>query len=514
MVLASRGALLRAVNGISGGAGRSLAVSARRLSSPSSSPITTMGYYNRAAVHCAAVPTCPQPDRRRQRPLPFASNISSPGIKIGTATSPRLMSASSGPQYFEGPWHEKYLLLKEYKKDHGNCLVPKSFVLGDVKLGRWVADQRRYYKKDKLSKNRREMLDALGFSWDPQGDKWERNFALLEQFKEREGHCNVLDRHEEDGISLGAWLGTQRTAMKRGRLDESYQRRLEELGISWDPLDDQWERNFALLKQFKEREGHCNVPISHEEDGVKLGIWLSTQRTSMKEEKLDESRQRRLEELGVRWNILADQWERNFALLEQFKEREGHCNVPVLHEEDGVKLGLWLDTMRKVRKGNVRGKLSSERIERLDKLGVSWDPVKDQWEQKFSLLVQFKEREGHCNVPHLHEEDGVKLGMWLSTLRQVRRGNTSGHLSSERIERLENLGVFWYPLEDQWERNFALLEQFKEREGHCNVPFSHEEGEWKLGRWLDRLRQVRKGNKDGKLSSERIERLDEIGIRW
>ena len=83
------------------------------------------------------------------------------------------------PPYFEGPWYEKYLLLEEYKKEHGNNLVPYSFVYGGVKLGHWVKDQRSLYKNRQLSTNRREMLDALGFSWDPKGDRWERSFALL-----------------------------------------------------------------------------------------------------------------------------------------------------------------------------------------------------------------------------------------------------------------------------------------------------------------------------------------------
>ena len=438
--------------------------------------------------------------------------LSPPSITAGVGIS-RLMS-SSGPQYFEGQWYEKYLLLKEYKKEHGNCFVPSSFVLGDVNLGIWVNNQRQFYKNDKLSQNRREMLDALGFSWDPRGDKRERNFALLENFKEREGHCNVPTTYKEDGVSLGSWLNRQRVEMKRGRLDESYQRRLEELGVSWDPLDDQWERNFAALEQFKEREGHCNAPDRYEEDGISLGAWLDTQRTTMKRGTLDESRQSRLEGLGISWNVLEDQWERNFALLEQFKEREGHCNVPYSHEEDGIKLGVWLRTLRQVRNGNEDGNLSADRVQRLEALGVIWDVLEDQWERNFALLEQFKEREGHCNVPRLYEEDGIKLGPWLVTQRQVKKGNLSGDLSSERIERLEALGVVWNPLEDQWERNFAFLEKFKEQEGHCNVPRSHEEDGIKLGKWLDSQRQVRRGTKRGNFSSERIERLDKLGISW
>ena len=546
--------------------------------------------------------------------------------------------------YFEGPWYEKYLLLEEYKKEHGNCLVPYSFVCGGVKLGHWVGHQRIFYKKGQLSQNRREMLAALGFSWYPRGDQWERNFGLLEQFQEREGHCDVPALHEEDGVKLGKWLNNQRTAMKRGKLDESNQgrleelgvsfdphrdqweryfallvqfqkrnghcgvpalyeedgvklgiwianqreiykkgkldeslrRRLEKLGISWDPLADQWERTFALLEQFKDREGHCNVPQSYEEDGISLGAWLCTQRMAMKRGKLDESYQRRLEKLGVSWDVLADQWKQNFSLLEQFKEREGHCNVPAFHEEDGVKLGAWLVTQRtamkqgkldesyqgrlkelgvsfdphrdqwernfalleqyQTREGDCnvslaheengimlgkwlsrqrtalkKGKLDESYQRRLEELGMIWDPLKDQWEQKFSMLEQFKAREGHCNVPFLYEEDGVNLGNWLDTQRMSMK---KGKLNKSYQRRLEDLDVCWDVLEYQWERNFALLGQFIEREGHCNVPQSHEEDGIKLGKWLSKQRQARKGNQCRNLSSERIERLNKVGIRW
>ena len=227
-------------------------------------------------------------------------------------------------------------------------------------------------KEGKLNELYQRLLDKLGVSWDPLADQWEQNFSLLEQFKEREGHCNVPESYEEDGVKLGVWLGNQRTAMKEGNHDESHQGRLERLGVSRDPLADQWEQNFALLEQYKEREEHCNVPQSHEEDGIMLGKWLARQRSAMKNGKLGESYQRRLEKLGMIWKPLEDQWEQKFSMLEQFKAREGHCDVPFFHEEGGVNLGSWLDSLRQIRKGNRVGNLSSERIERLNGVGMRW----------------------------------------------------------------------------------------------------------------------------------------------
>ena len=195
---------------------------------------------------------------------------------------------------------------------------------------------------------------------------------MLEQYKEKEGHSNVPQGHEEDGVRLGIWLRNQRQLYKKGKLHESCKQRLEAAGISLDPHADHWERNFALLKRFKEREGHGNVPQRHEEDGVQLGNWVSKQRQLYKKGKLDESYQRRLENLGVSWDPLGDQWEQNFVLLEEYKEREGHCHVPKDHVEDGVKLGRWLINLRQARKGNLSHTLSSDRIERLDQVGMRW----------------------------------------------------------------------------------------------------------------------------------------------
>ena len=59
-------------------------------------------------------------------------------------------------------------------------------------------------------------------------------------------------------------------------------RALEEAGVVWDPQVAEWERMHGLLLAFKEREGHCDVPQRHEEQGEKLGYWLSQQRTAYK----------------------------------------------------------------------------------------------------------------------------------------------------------------------------------------------------------------------------------------
>ena len=147
-------------------------------------------------------------------------------------------------------------------------------------------------------------------------------------------------------------------------------------------LIDRWERMFGLLQAFREQEGHANVPRKHVEDGEQLGGWLSRQRKLHKQGLLPGMRAQRLEALGVVWDVLAEQWERMFGLLQAFREREGHANVPSGHVEDGERLGLWVGTQRKryqargwseaERKGRRVSAMSDGEVERLEAVGVVW----------------------------------------------------------------------------------------------------------------------------------------------
>ena len=129
---------------------------------------------------------------------------------------------------------------------------------------------------------------------------WEEILFLLQQFKEREGHCNVPQSHGEDRVKLGAWVFTQRQLERSKKIKPERQKILEEIGFKW-AVSPTWDEMHALLKQFKKREGHCNVPASHTENGANLGSWVVNQRQSKKTGKLDPGRQTILEETGIEW---------------------------------------------------------------------------------------------------------------------------------------------------------------------------------------------------------------------
>ena len=61
------------------------------------------------------------------------------------------------------PWETQFNELVQYKAKHGDCNVPRK----QGQFGRWVDKQRFNYKKGKLSQDRINRLNGIGFDWTP-----------------------------------------------------------------------------------------------------------------------------------------------------------------------------------------------------------------------------------------------------------------------------------------------------------------------------------------------------------
>jgi len=331
-----------------------------------------------------------------------------------------------------GAWEEKFAELVQFKEELRHCNVPQRWP-ENPKLATWVAEQRTQFTKGKLEPERIERLEALGLVWDARAAAWEEKFEELVQFTEKHDHCNVPSKCPENP-KLGSWVGIQRRTKSEGKLQPERIRRLDALRFAWDLKAIAWEERFAELVQFRQEHSDCNVPEGWP-DNPKLATWVGRQRNRKKKGKLEPERVRRLEALGLVWDLRATLWEEKFAELVQFKEEHGHCNVPQRCPEN-PKLANWVGNQRSLKS---RGKLESNKVERLETLGLSWDPHSEAWEEKFAELKQFKQKNGHCNVSQ-RWPDNPALANWVAVQRRFKN---KGQMKDSRVKRLEALGFEW-----------------------------------------------------------------------
>ena len=204
-----------------------------------------------------------------------------------------------------------------------------------------------------------------------------------------------------------------------------------------------------------------------------------------------------------RWeNELDERWDARFNELLKYKAKHGDCNIPL---RQGL-LGSWVSIQRREYKN---GKISQDRIDRLDGIGFKWKLKNGgknvPWETRFNELLKYRAKRGNCDVSLM---DGGRLGVWVSNQRVNYKADT---LAQDRIDQLNSIGFKWALKEGgkivPWETRFDELIEYKAKHSDCNVPVRQGQ----LGQWVHKQRYT---YKIGKLSKDRIDRLDGIGFHF
>ena len=407
-------------------------------------------------------------------------------------------------EYTTSNWEFMFGLLERFVAREGTASIAQNHVEDGFNLGFWASNRRAEYRRGQLPLPQAERLDGLrGWSWHLRDSAWEEGFLRLEAFANREKHCLVPASHIENGFKLGNWVTSQRSSHPKGRLPSDRVERLESLpGWSWDALDAKWDEAFSILARFADRESHSRVPGSHSEEHFQLGTWVTSQRT--KRSRLLPDQVERLESLpGWSWDPQAEKWEEGFSRLGAFAKREGNVRVPVNYPDEEYGLRRW---MQKQRSRHALGRLPSDRVERLESLpGWSWDALAAKWDEGFSCLVEYADREGDCFVPTSHVESGFKLGAWVNVQR-TRYGKRQ--LDEARVELLEALpGWAWDARDALWDQMYAELLVLIGDGGFEGFSRSRTGESEKVGRWLTKQRS---NFRAGKLSRDRIAQLESI----
>ena len=401
---------------------------------------------------------------------------------------------------FTMTWNKKYALAKTYYEYYGNLEVPADFKTingydrdeNGINLGTWITTQRRAYKgqcKYRITEEQIELLKQIEMKFETNKfeEKWNKKYALAKAYYEYYGNLEVPTdfkttngyEHDENGIALGKWISTQRYAYKgigNGKITEEQIELLKQIGMRFETNknEEEWDKKYALAKAYYEHHGDLEVPTDfkttngyeHDENGIALGKWISTQRYAYKgigNGKITEEQIELLKQIGMRFetNKFEEKWNKKYALAKAYYEYYGNLEVPADFktkngykcDENGIALGSWISTLRKAYKGKGTNKITEERIKLLNQIGMRFETNKfeEEWYKKYALAKAFYEHHGDLKVPtdfkttngYEHDENGINLGDWIYTQRRAYKGQCKYRITEEQIELLKQIEMKW-----------------------------------------------------------------------
>lgn len=128
-------------------------------------------------------------------------------------------------------------------------------------------------------------------------------------------------------------------------------------------------------------------------------------------------------------------WNKMFSALQDYRKRHGNCNVPANWKEN-PQLGRWVASMRYRRK--VEG-LPPDQVKKLDSINFIWAPSDAAWNKMYDLIVAFKKKHGHCNVP-AQWKGNAHLASWVANQRHRHK---MGTMTPEREKKLTAIKFEW-----------------------------------------------------------------------
>ena len=320
-------------------------------------------------------------------------------------------------------WMKNYNLAKIYYEHHGNLEILVKFKTKNgyefdengIKLGRWIYNQKMKYKSNKLSKEKIELLNSIGIHFERRQNqiKWMKNYNLAKAYYEHNGNLEIPARFktkngyelDENGIDLGKWIYNQRKAYKGKRISEKCMKLLEKIGItSENIIEIKWMKNYNLAKAYYEHNGNLEIPTrfktkngyEFDENGIKLGTWICSQRglfngTCMG--KISDEQIKLLENIGMIFDLRYENWLKMYNIAKAYYEHNGNLKIPFgfktkngyEFDENGIALGVWIHTQRRVYKGTSGyKKISAEKIKLLEEIEMIWftDKLNEKLQQE------------------------------------------------------------------------------------------------------------------------------------
>ncbi|OIO66646.1 MAG: hypothetical protein CO186_10410 [Zetaproteobacteria bacterium CG_4_9_14_3_um_filter_49_83] len=266
-------------------------------------------------------------------------------------------------------WLVEFEAYKKINSEHKRAPSMSASDALDSRLARWAHQQRIANKTGQLSPEKKQLLDAIDFIWNPLVTLWHTQMQAYQAFVEKHQTEPSQQSSDESECNLGRWAATQRRTLKAGKMLDQRKQLLDEIGFDWNPLETTWNTRFNAYKSFVAKHQRDPSLLGKPEER-KLALWVNVQRTAFANKKVTPERVELLNNAGFKWVPFDVDWLNWFTSYQNFietRQREPQGKISDAFER---KLDSWA---RRQRKRYHNKLLSEDRIQRLNEIGFVWD---------------------------------------------------------------------------------------------------------------------------------------------
>lgn len=391
-------------------------------------------------------------------------------------------------------WEFRFRLLEHYVDEFGNARPPNDYVVGDVKLGRFVGTQRYRYKQGMLREERASRLSSLpGWAWNKYDGDW------LDYFDELKALNRLPLSSIAEEKSLYWWVSTQRKT--QDSIPEWKTLKLESLSFwAWE-AEDVWDRNFLEIQKVVRKINPFVFQGTEIKDSA-LRNWFYAVQRKWKSGELEGDRLARWESLGFADQPLDEvRWNENFDTYRAWRSSNpGSIEIPKsLRSRVGTSIWRWFPKQVDSRR---LGTMSPERLRKFNEFVPLSESRDDAWNKAFSALATYGDENGHLIVP---KKSHPKIYEWTRGQIKLKK---EGSLSDDRIEALEGLdGWSWNPITISFAHGLAAFSKFRESSSEGWPSKGDLVDKFPIGSWVFQMRKMKGWGKLGPAEIAALESL-------
>jgi hypothetical protein len=178
-------------------------------------------------------------------------------------------------------WESNFQALKKGWKAHPEAWPYVFYYTPHLKrIEKWCKDQRKYYARQSLSRDKIKKLNFIHFTWGPPGEvHWLTHYERLMQWVKKHKCLPKRNSNDAQEMFFAHWIAKERSKLKMGKLNKIRARKMAFLFkiTKYNPIHFGWEVLYDWYKRWYREHRKKPKKYAKNMKERRLGNWIVAQ---------------------------------------------------------------------------------------------------------------------------------------------------------------------------------------------------------------------------------------------